>query len=189
MVFHQNLLIGKYINFYRKRRIIMNLEISYVDQIRKCYIMSLPYAGQNSVRLNRQIGRIFNKVAPWSKVNIIFKPVQRLNCISKLKSAILLLNRSNVIYKINCKDCNSFYVGLTTRRLQKRLYEHKNRKYSSVFKHSSAEGHDIDYNCPEVSTSNNVKLRLKIKQTLLIQQLAAHKSLNVNIYSFECRLW
>ena len=80
-------------------------------------------------------------------------------------------------------------MGLTTRRLQKRLYEHKNRKYSSVFKHSSAEGHDIDYNCPEVLTSDNVKLRLQIKETLLIQQLAAHKSLNVNIDSFECRLW
>ena len=156
---------------------------------KKMLYMSLPYAGQNSVRLNRQIGRIFNKVAPWSKVNIIFKPVQRLNCISKLKSTIPLLNRSNVIYKINCIDCNSFYVGLTTRRLQKRLYEHKNRKYSSVFKHSSAEGHDIDYNCPEVLTSDNVKLRLQIKETLLIQQLAAHKSLNVNIDSFECRLW
>ena len=87
-----------------------------------------------------------------------------MNYISKLKSAIPLLNRSNVIYEINCIDCNSFYVGLKTRRLQKRLYEHKNRKYSSVFKHSSAEGHDIDYNCPEVLTSDNVKLRLQIKE-------------------------
>ena len=65
------------------------------------------------------------------------------------------------------------------------MFEHR---YSSVFKHSSAEGHDIDYNCPEVLTSDNVKLR-QIKETLLIQQLAAHKSLNVNIDSFECRLW
>ena len=59
----------------------------------------------------------------------IFKPVSRLSCLSKLKSTVSVLNRSNVIYKINCVECPEFYIGLTTRRLHKRLHEHKTREY------------------------------------------------------------
>ena len=65
------------------------------------------------------------KVAPWTKLNIVFKPVLRLKALSKLKSAAQTLNQSNVVYRINCTDCNNFYIGLTTRRLHKRLQEHK----------------------------------------------------------------
>ena len=35
----------------------------------------------------------------------------------------------------------------------------------------------------------NVKIRLQIKETLQIQNYSANKSLNVNIDSFECKLW
>ena len=42
--------------------------------------------------------------------------------MSKLKSAVQTLNQSNVVY---CTDCNDFYIELTTRRLHKRLQEHK----------------------------------------------------------------
>ena len=40
-----------------------------------------------------------------------------------------------------------------------------------------------------VFASDNVKIRLQVKETLLIKELAAYKSLNVNIGSFECKLW
>ena len=64
------------------------------------------------------MNRMLAKVAPLVKLNIVFKPTVRLNILSKLKSVIPTLNHSNVVYKINCQDCNEFYIGLTTRRLQ-----------------------------------------------------------------------
>ena len=42
-----------------------------------------------------------------------------------LKSAVQTLNHSNVVYRINCTDCYYFYIGLISRRLHKRLQEHK----------------------------------------------------------------
>ena len=42
---------------------------------------------------------------------------------------------------------------------------------------------------PQIIGHDNVKLRLQVKETLQIDHYAAHKSLNVNIDSFECKLW
>ena len=64
---------------------------------------------------------------------------------SKLKQTVPILNRSNVINKINCSSCNGFYVGLTTRRLHKRLDEHKKREFCSVHRHNSQKDHIIDF--------------------------------------------
>ena len=65
------------------------------------------------------------KVAPWVKLNIVFKPTVRLNILSKLKSVIPTLNHSNVVYKINCQDYKEFYIGLTTRITQKNERKHE----------------------------------------------------------------
>ena len=61
--------------------------------------------------------------------------------------------------------------------------------YSAIYKHSSDADHKINYDNPKVLASDNIKIRLQVKETLLIKDLAAYKSLNVNIDSFECKLW
>ena len=167
----------------------INISKSYVYGPEKRPIfLSLPYCGENSVKLSRQLNRLLAKLAPWAKLNIVFKPVARLNVISKLKSVIPKLNRSNVVYKINCQDCNEFYIGLTTRRLHKRLNEHKKRTYCALYKHAET-GHVLDFVNPEIIGNDQIKLRLQVKETLQIYQHSANKSLNINIDSFECKLW
>ena len=58
------------------------------------------------------------QVAPWTRLQAIFKPSYKLNVLSKLKSQISLLNKSNVVYKLDCEDYEEFYIGQTTRRLK-----------------------------------------------------------------------
>ena len=62
-----------------------------------------------------------------------FRPYYRLKIFSNLKSPVPLLNKINVVYKINCMDCNEFYIGRTKRNLHIRLKEHKARHYSVMF--------------------------------------------------------
>ena len=81
----------------------------------------------------------------------------------KLKSPIPTLNKSNVIYQINCLGCQEFYIGLTTRRLCKRIYEHKKRNYSAIYIHASDADHEINYEHPKILASDNIKIRLQIK--------------------------
>jgi hypothetical protein len=96
--------------FLRKKE-NSELRFPFCGPERRALFIMLPFCGQNSLKLQRQLKRIIGAVAPWPKLNIIFKPSLRLNTLSKLKSIIPVLNRSNVIYRINCNDCVDFYIG------------------------------------------------------------------------------
>ena len=99
----------------------------------------------------------------------IFKPISGLSCLSKLKSTVSVLNRSNVIYKISCLECPEFYISITTRRLHKRLQEHKTREYSSVYRHSFVTNHKMDFDNAMILGPDIQKIRLQIKETLNIK--------------------
>ena len=45
----------------------------------------------------------------------------------------------------------------------------KNRNYSAIYKHSSDADHKINYENPKVLASDNIKIRLQVKETLLIK--------------------
>jgi len=41
---------------------------------------------------------------------------------------------TEVVYKINCNDCDKVYIGQTKRHLVTRIKEHRNNKYKESFK-------------------------------------------------------
>ena len=62
------------------------------------------------------------------KINITlgFKSTKTFkNIVCKLKDRRNNLEKAGVVYKIECKDCESNYVGETGRCLQDRINEHK----------------------------------------------------------------
>ena len=133
--------------------------------------------------------RIYTSLFPCVNLKIVFKPVCKLACLSKLKDAYPLKSLSNVIYKVNCQSCHEFYIGLTTHRLEQRLKEHSSCDTSALFRHSLDTGHVIDFNNPEVVASDNNRIRLGIKETLKIKEHSAYRSLNGNQGSMELKLW
>ena len=118
-----------------------------------------------------------------------FKPVKKLNSLSKLKSPYKLLSQSGVVYKISCLDCPEFYIGLTQRILQIRLNEHSKCDKSSIYDHRNKTKHNINFTSPEILDKDSVKLRLQIKETLHIKEQSAYNSLNQNTGSFPLNLW
>ena len=161
---------------------------TFCPELRKMLIQ-LPYFGINSIKLKRQLKRVLKIVAPWTKLKIIFKPYYCLSKLSKLKSPVPVLNQSNVVYKIDCLNCDDFYIGMTRRTLHKRLKEHETRQYSAVYKHMSENNHKIDFSNPNILANDCNKIRLLVKESLNITEHSAHKFLNVNIKYFECTLF
>ena len=122
-------------------------------------------------------------------LRIVFKPVNKLTSLCKLKDKVSTINQSKVVYQIGCKDCPEFYVGMTMRRLKQRMDEHATDENSALYKHSQTTGHNINFQEPKVLCTDTLKSKLLIKETLKIRELSASKSLNGNQGSFELKLW
>ena len=155
----------------------------------KLVCICLPYCGVPSLKLKRQISRTLSAVCPWIQLRVVFTPVCKLTTLSKLKSSLHKLMRSNVVYKLNCKDCSEFYIGMTCRRLEQRIGEHSTSVSSAVLQHMTSLGHDVAFNDPQILAHDNNWFRLGIKETLNIHSYKAYKSLNKNTGSYECALW
>ena len=61
------------------------------------------------------------KAAPWTRLQKFFKPSNKLNVLSKLKSQIPLHNKSNAVNKLDSEDYEEFYIAQITRRLKKSI--------------------------------------------------------------------
>ena len=158
----------------------------YGPEKRYIYIyiyISLPFCGDHSQKLGRQLKRLYSKIAPWTKLILIFKPIRKLNILSNLKSPYNLLSHSSVVYKVSCLDCTEFYIGMTQRILQIRLNEHQKSSTSAIYNHIHETKRNINFTCPHILASDQIKLRLQIKEQ------TAYKSLNQNTGSFPLMFW
>ena len=149
----------------------------------------LPYLGSASCTLNRQLQRMMGVIAPGIKLIALFKPVNRLKSLSRLKTPLTALQRSNVVYQLNCLDCFQLYIGKTCRILCNRMKEHSKDLNSSVLSHSIDTGHSIGYSSVVVLDSDNNGIRLLIKESLHIKEKHAENYLNRHGSSFTLQLW
>ena len=78
------------------------------------------------------------------------------------------LEKSNVVYEINCKDCDYKYVGETKRNVKYRIKQHKNDEKqgglkSNVAFHHLDKNHTIDY--------DNIDIRYNEKNAIIRRNL------------------
>jgi len=60
------------------------------------------------------------------KAKLAFFCLHKLGRIIKAQKDLLLLGfTKNVVYKLNCKNCDATYIGQTKKRLNTRVVEHK----------------------------------------------------------------
>ena len=78
---------------------------------------------------------------------------------------------------------------MTKRRVHIRIKEHKTRHYCAVFKHILEHNHTIDFEHPKILCNDNNKTTLLVNEPLSIIGQSANKSLNINVKSFEYKLW
>ena len=128
----------------------------------------------------------YSQRLPLDQINHNFYASNKVRQLCKVKSKLPITGRSKVIYKVNCNNCSEFYIGLTNRRLESRLKEHKRVDFSALKRHSMETDHNIDYNGVGVLASDSYKFRLQIKETLKIQEYFAF---NGNTGSLKLKLW
>jgi len=84
---------------------------------------------------------------------LAFSCYDKLNKFIKVHKDILPTHsRSNVVYKINCLNCDASYVGQAKRTLNTRVVEHRNHirrdiaQISAITDHRLQLNHEFDWN-------------------------------------------
>ncbi|XP_077278940.1 uncharacterized protein LOC143906618 [Temnothorax americanus] len=82
----------------------------------------------------------------------------------------------NVVYKINCGDCDASYVGQTGRQLQTRIKEHQahirrnTTSRSVITEHRLESGHDFEWNAVEILDSEPYINKRLISEMICIKR-------------------
>jgi len=111
-----------------------------------------------------------------ANASVAYVGCNKLNKIIKTqKDPLPFENHSNVVYKINCRDCDASYVGQTGRRLITRIKEHRsniNRVSSShsVITEHHLTGHDFTWNNVQILDEEPSYIKRHISEMLHIKQ-------------------
>jgi len=93
--------------------------------------------------ISETVASMFEK----SVFTVGFRGLNKLSNIVRVqKDYIEHSHRNNVVYKINCKDCEASYVGQTKRQIRTRMKEHYNNIKTDKSKHSVLTEHALNYN-------------------------------------------
>lgn len=116
------------------------------------------------------------KLIPKNKFKIAFKNVVPIKTLfTNVKDKIDNLNRHNVVYKINCLDCDKTYIGQTSTKLKQRISLHKsnirtNKDTCQLTIHSRKENHYPDFNNVKIlDYENNTNKRSFLEMVRIFQ--------------------
>ena len=116
--------------------------------------------------LTGDIKRIINNE---NREIVCYNPKTLGNAYTRLKDKIPKLEKSNVIYKLECQNCPHVYIGQTGQKLGKRLNQHRNDCQPSKFhkprtalaNHYFEEGHKFGFdNVTILDTEEKYRRRL-----------------------------
>ncbi|KYN11355.1 hypothetical protein ALC57_16496 [Trachymyrmex cornetzi] len=108
----------------------------------------------------KNISEKFRSITEKNNFKIAYKPMNKLNSIIKTgKDKLDIMEQCNVVYKINCLNCESSYVGQTKRKIKTRLKEHKSSTSNSNTVHNVAQHqikfyHKFNWDNIEILTQN-----------------------------------
>ena len=141
--------------------------------------------GLHSDAITCQLKSSVNNFYGIVNLRVVLKNTHRIKFFFPYKDRFNWSQKSKIVYKASCWDCDAFYIG-KTKRLHERNTEHF--KALTQIGHASvvaeqliSTGHNIKWDHFEILASCQCDLQCKIKETLLIRDLKP--ALNENVGS------
>jgi len=170
----------KFVNYHIKHRLnalqrTHSVKINNKNNNTNIYT-TLPY--------DHSIEHSINKILKPLGVTPAWTSLDATRCLfSKLKDEDEKMSQSNLVYRIDCLDCNNCYIGETKQYLHKRIYQHeyhvrkKNANHSGLCKHSIEQDHTFSFNEAKILHKSP-----QYNKRITLESLYIHKhSNNVNI--------
>jgi len=172
----ENLLNNGYpLNFIFKN---INNRIKVLDLIKKKHnsnksnnsgYCSIPYIN----KLSHKFKHIFSNI----NTNLAFSCNHKLNKLIKTgKDQLNKLQHTNVVYRIQCSNCDATYVGQTKRQLKTRIKKHrqdiqkKSGNFSVVTEHKIDYNHEFDWDNIEILDTERFYNKRLISENLHIKR-------------------
>jgi len=140
----------------------------HVNSNNKNYTLTVPYVSNVSNDIKR-IVRNF--------VNVRFTIPKKLdNVIKRGKDRLNNQQVTEVVYKINCNDCDKVYIGQTKRHLVTRIKEHRNNiknqsgNFSVVTDHRLSFNHNFDWDNPNILHKEKNRKKREIAKMFYIKK-------------------
>lgn len=105
--------------------------------------ISIPYIKPCYNRISNALKQMQIRTIP--KINRNLSHV-----IKKGKDKSEKAKQNNVVYKLNCNDCDVVYVGQSKRAISVRVDEHKKSKNSVIYEHNTTNKHNFNWDNFEI---------------------------------------
>ena len=168
--------MDKYIKDFVEKKIVATTDET-TNNKRDEIIIKLPYIGEITKRLVKQLNKTVQDTGINTTVREVFKGEQKINNYFKLKDKTPRHLQSNIVYSVKCLNCEAEYIGKTTQHIDARIYQHKIVKdgqhgliKSHITEHAQRLRHKIDWQNYSVLARASNDYYLKIKETLLIKE-------------------
>ena len=117
---------------------------------------TLPYAGEKGEQVIKEMKKHIKKLEHHKFETRFAYKAKRLASRFQLKDQVKKKHQHNVVYEIECPDCEVFYIGESGRRIEERFKDHNGRdKNSHVLKHTIESGHSpIEMNNVKIINKN-----------------------------------
>jgi hypothetical protein len=89
--------------------------------------IDIPFYGKPSKVFSTRLTKLAKSVNPHINIRSIQRPPPTIAKYFPFKDIIPKELQSNIVYKINCSECNASYIGKTERQVIRRLDEHKTK--------------------------------------------------------------
>ena len=135
----------------------------------------LPYTGEFSDYISKQIKNICQKYCKNTKIKISFN-MFKVGDMFPIKSPLPRNLESGVVYHFVCAACNGSYVGETTRYFEIRVHEHLYKKtqptaiYQHLMKNPDCK-EKCDESCFKILDRARTKFTLEVKEAIHTQWL------------------
>ena len=160
---------------FLKNRMNNNTEVPQVLANKAVKYLVLPHVNNKVIDFGKRLRNFVESNFTNLELKVVFVAPLEMRNLFKFKDKVTdKFKQSLVVYRINCSNCNSFYIGKTERVLGNRLKEHcrkptaKTPNPNAPYKHSALTGHDIDYEGIEIIDRADSNFKLCIKETLHI---------------------
>jgi len=113
-------------------------------------------------------------------IKVCYKPINNLSTIvySNMKDKIPKEKTKNVIYEVECNDCDKTYIGQTGQYIKKRMQEHSydcrtttgNNNKTALAEHAKTHGHTFNTAEPKILCKVENKRKREIVESICISK-------------------